>query len=327
MNPTISTLPLTTGAIDADMTLTLRREIFGNGGQVTQDIADALFRRNDEAGSACPEWNSLFVEALTDFFVHQTVPQGYLDEAKATWLLEAVQRDRLIKVESELELLIHIVETADACPTFFYAAVLKLCAARAVHGNSGQGVLDIDVTRLKRVIYAGAGEDGVAVSRAEAEALFDINDAVRARQNSPQWRDLFVHAVASSILLAATHQSPTAAEALRREEWLSKPTHLDFAGAFSGGALATLRRALAPGPEAERRARLLSDDAAQIEAHDLTKEEWRWLTDRIGRDGVTDPNEQALIDFVRADAAAPPTLTGLTKTDAGAPHFGRRSAS
>eukprot|EP01037_Dinobryon_pediforme_P018064 gene18064-18301_t len=309
------------------MSLTLRREIFGGGGVVTQDMADDLFQRNDAAASACPEWNALFVEALTDFLVRQQSPQGYVDEANAAWLLQAVGRDRLIKVDSELELLIHIVETADACPTSFCAAALKLCAAHAIHGKSGQGVTDQDVARLKRVIYAGAGENGLAVSQAEAEALFDINDAVRGRENDPMWRDLFVHAVASSILLAATHHSPSAADALRQERWLSQPSHLDFAGAFSGGVLATLQRALGPDSEADRRERLLSDDAAQIEAHQLTPEEWRWLTDRIGRDGVTDPNEQALIDFVKADAAAPPTLTGLARDNAVAPAFGRRKAS
>ena len=319
--------PLTTDTIDAVMTLALRREIYGGGGQVTPEIADDLFRRNDAAASACPEWNVLFVEALTDAFVHQPSPQGYVDEAKADWLLQAVQRDRLIKVDTELELLIHIVETADACPTPFCATVLKLCAAHAIHGKSGRGVTDQDVARLKRVIYAGAGENGLAVSQAEAEALFDINDAVRGRDNSPQWRDLFVHAVASSILLAATHHSPSAADALRQEQWLSAPTHLDFARAFSGGVLATLQRAMDPDPSAERRARLLSDDAAQAEAHQLTPDEWRWLTDRIGRDGVTDPNEQALIDFVKADAAEPPTLTGLDRNGAAAPTFGRRKAS
>ena len=324
-----STLPPTAAPIDAAMTLTLRREIFGGGGLVTQDIADDLFRRNDAAASACPEWNALFVEALTDFLVRQQSPHGYVDEANAAWLLQAVGRDRLIKVESELELLIHIVETADACPTSFCASVLRHCAAHAIHGRSGpqMGVSDADVARLKRVIYAGAGENGLAVSQAEAEALFDINDAVRGRENDPMWRDLFVHAVASSILLAATHHSPSAADALRQERWLSQPSHLDFAGAFSGGVLATLQRALGPDSEAERRERLLSDDDAQLEAHQLTPDEWRWLTDRIGRDGVTDPNEQALIDFVKADAAAPPTLTGLVRDNAAAPAFGRRKAS
>ena len=327
MSATPSTLPAASDVIDAATTLTLRREIFGGGGEVTQAMADDLFRRNDAAVSACPEWNVLFVEALTDLFVRQPSPQGYVDEAKADWLLQAVQRDRLIKVDTELELLIHIVETAEACPTSFCATVLKLCAAHAIHGKSGRGVTDVDVARLKRVIYAGAGENGVAVSQAEAEALFDINDAVRGRENCPEWRDLFVHAVASSILLAATYHSPSAAEALRQAQWLSAPTHLDFARAFSGGVLATLQRAMDPDPSAERRARLLSDDAAQIEAHDLTADEWRWLTDRIGRDSVTDPNEQALIDFVTADAAAPPTLTGLSLDNTAAPAFGRRKAS
>jgi hypothetical protein len=327
MSATSSTLLQTTDHIDATTCLAIRREIFGAGDKVTQVVADALVRRNDAATSACPDWRALYVEALTDFVVRQQSPQGYVDEAQAAWLLQSVGKDRQIKVDSELELLIHVVETAEACPTSFYAAVLRLCVSHAVHGQTGPGVSDVDIARLKRVIYAGAGESGIAVSRAEAEALFDINDAVRGRTSCPAWRDLYVHAVASSILLAATHHNADAAEALKREQWLSQPAHLDFAAAFSGGVFATLQRALGPGAAEERRARLLSDDAAQIAAHQLDPDEWRWLTDRIGRDDDTDPNEQALIDFVLADSKTPPIVTGLAAKDDVIPHFGRRQAS
>ena len=102
---------------------------------------------------------------------------------------------------------------------------------------------------------------------------------------------------------------------------------LEGAAAFSGGVFATLQRALGPGAAEERRARLLSDDAAQIAAHQLEPDEWRWLTDRIGRDDDTDPNEQALIDFVLADSKTPPIVTGLAAQDDVIPHFGRRQAS
>ncbi|MFI5300899.1 MAG: hypothetical protein ACHREM_22685, partial [Polyangiales bacterium] len=42
-----------------------------------------------DAGAVSPEWTVLFIEALTDFTVHQQAPNGYVDETKANWLMGA----------------------------------------------------------------------------------------------------------------------------------------------------------------------------------------------------------------------------------------------
>ncbi len=51
----------------------LRRETFGDG-SVTREEAEALFRIEDSSAEKCAGWSEFFVEALTDYFVHQEQP-------------------------------------------------------------------------------------------------------------------------------------------------------------------------------------------------------------------------------------------------------------
>ncbi|MCO6455821.1 MAG: hypothetical protein J5I93_11040 [Pirellulaceae bacterium] len=58
------------------------------------------------------------------------------------------------------------------------------------------GVVDAnEVTRIRQRIYA----DG-RIDRAEADFLFDINDAVSGRANHDTWQALFIEAVLSHLL-------------------------------------------------------------------------------------------------------------------------------
>ena len=52
-----------------------------------------------------------------------------------------------------------------------------------------------EVKKLRERLYT----DGV-IDRAEAEFLFQINDAVSGKNNDPAWKDLFVEAIASHVL-------------------------------------------------------------------------------------------------------------------------------
>ncbi len=55
-----------TGQIGADDVMELRRRIYANG-VVSSAEADNPLWLNDACANACPQWNALFVEALTDF--------------------------------------------------------------------------------------------------------------------------------------------------------------------------------------------------------------------------------------------------------------------
>ena len=44
----------------------------------------------------CEEWAAFFVEAVTDYIVHQEKPSGYISAENADWLIRAVSRDGMV---------------------------------------------------------------------------------------------------------------------------------------------------------------------------------------------------------------------------------------
>ncbi|MEM8626621.1 MAG: hypothetical protein AAGF32_01665, partial [Pseudomonadota bacterium] len=151
------------------------------------------------------------------------------------------------------------------------------------------------------------GDGHHAVSRQEAEALFAINDATDEKRNDPAWSDLFVKAIANHIMFVSGYAPPSREDALQRDRWLeSRP-----------GVTGFLSRMLTSGPQtvwssyaaqsSEQRAmtRLEEQRRAMLLGEEITTQEANWLSERLVRDGKLSANEQALLDFLRAEK---PTL-------------------
>jgi hypothetical protein len=159
---------------------------------------------------------------------------------------------------------------------------------------------------VRRILYAFGGEGSVAITRAEAEILFDINDATAEADNDPAWSDLFVKAVANSLMAASGYQVPSRGEALRREAWLDAPTGgvADVFSRMAAGGLRGILQAYRQPDNAEQgwAARNAAMQAQSAAAEPVTAEEAEWLARRIGRDGVLGPNEKALLRFIRDEA-------------------------
>ena len=68
-----------------------------------------------------------------------------------------------------------------------------------------------DTALVRRILIAGGAE---AVTRAEADALFDIHEAAFERADDGAFDDLFAKAVAHHVLAAAGHRVPARAVAL-----------------------------------------------------------------------------------------------------------------
>jgi hypothetical protein len=329
-------------ALDADDALALRRIIYGASDTVQQDQVDALFQLNAHAGSISPEWRELFVEVLVDFVVRQQEPAGYVGEARADWLIEAVKRHGRIR-EDEIEMLIRVLETADKTPARLSAFVLGAVRALALWRTKRSGRLDrADIERLRRVLFAKGGDANIAVTRAEAETLFDINDALDGVHFDPAWTSLFVHAVANAVLFQ-TPWAPDAEAELKRQAWirdttihplqrdleaLRHPAAFEQAVAEELHDLAHLDFRDHTGEQMNREI-----DALEARAEVVTFDEAHWLLDRIGRNGAFDANEQALIAFIRANAREiDPTLQDLLSAldarpaDADRATFGLKSA-
>jgi hypothetical protein len=172
--------------ITAEDVLALRRMVFGEA-QVTPAEIEALVQLDAAVDEIAPEWSAMFAEAIADYLVRQQHPCGYVDEAGADWLMTAFTRDGRMRVSTELEALIKVLETAESAPPRLAAFALERVREAVVHDGR---VTAREVERVRRVLYAFAGQGVAGVTREEAEALFDINDAVRGRDNDPAWTEL-----------------------------------------------------------------------------------------------------------------------------------------
>jgi hypothetical protein len=293
---------LASGRITAEDARAIRQVIYPDG-VVGVIEAEWLFELN----AACPDqdraWADLFVEALTDQIVWQIDPPGYVRDKDAAWLIARVDRDGVVASGSEMELLLNILEKSRECPGSLTTYVLRQVQKAVLTGQgplrSGQrlvpGVVDAaDVEILRRALYAAGGDRSLAITRAEAEILFDISDATARADNDPAWADLFVKAIANHIMFASGHQVPSREEALRRSHWVDD-TRPDVGGFFTRmvkglSGLGSLYR------EAEMAVGVDTSNEA------VSAEEAGWLVQRLTRDGQVTAHEQALLAFLKHES-------------------------
>lgn len=327
--PTVNAI-LSRGVITPEDVSRLRAVVYGNA-IVNPEEAEWAFALEEGCRETCPEWTAFFVEAIVDFVVHQADPQGYVSQAMADWLTGAVSRDGVVNTAGELEVLIKVLEASISAPASLSAFCLAQVAAAvvdgrgpAVSGDLTPGVIGaVEVEMIRRVLFAFGGNESHAISRAEAEVIFDLNDRTQEAANDPAWSDLFVKAVANFLMAARGYQVPTREEALRREAWLDEPSGgvVGLFGDMMSGLLTHGLRGIwsqfrepAETLQAERNRM----HEAQIRAAEVVSvDEVRWLADRIGRDGTIHLNERALLRFLREESPdIHPSLQTLLDTAA-----------
>jgi len=297
------------GEVTSADILALRQAIFGDV-VVTREEAEVLFRIDEGTERRVAEWRMLFLEALTDWLIRQQEPQGYITDAQADWLIARIEADKRARDGTEIELVVRVLEQAETAPAALAAFGLTL-VSRSVVENDGV-ISATEVQRMRRLMFAPSGPGRLAISREEAEVLFDLNDATRGAANDPSWTDFFMRAVANAVTAAAGWAPPGREEALRRERWLADPDAgimsgiVEELGEFNARNIgwhtpALLIRGLMEPDAAEAlfREREQGRAHAMATAAPVNAEEARWLVDRIGRDGDFDANERALIGFLK----------------------------
>jgi hypothetical protein len=314
---------LARGRISADDVLKLRHRVFWKG-SVTREDAEMVFALNERLGErADASWADFFVEAVVDYLVFQTEPKGYMSDENGQWLIERISRDGRVETATELALLVKTLERAKASPaplTMFALDQVKWGVLKG-EGQVGRGrtlepgvVGEAEVELLRRILYAAGGDGNVAITQAEAELLFDINDATSEAENCPAWSDLFVKAIANFLMAYSGYQVPSRAEALRREAWLDSPSPGvgGFMSQMLAGGLAAVWDAYKQSDAADAAARSAQRERGVAEAARLTEIEARWVAERIGRDGLIHENELALLNFLKGKhASLPPKLQAL----------------
>jgi hypothetical protein len=276
-------------------------EIYSDG-IVSRGEAETLFRLNETLSATNPEWGSRFREALTDFLITREAPEGWVTDEEADWLLEQVHNDGEHPCLEEIDLLIAVLRKADGVPETLAHYTLDAVMHRIIEAGKATQAM---VERAQFALFAGAGDGGLWVSQHEASALFATNDAIAHADNDPSWNDLFARAVGNHLMARAHPEPKSIEDAFAREAWL-KDTSVNPGGLFarmgasffSGDWFASVTY---DGRKAEQ-ARMVAAEAAKREAEKITDDETGWVLASIKSDGKISPAEQALIDFLRAEA-------------------------
>lgn len=294
------------GAIRDSDVLKLRRLVYGKQGIAAADI-QALFRLNDRVHVQDPAWPVFFIEAATDYMINELPPQGYVTAENAKWLIDLIDHDGRVDSSTELELLVNVLDEARWVPECLARYALDQVKLAVLHGEgplrAGKSLLPGQITSdevalLRRILYAFGNDGNAAVTRAEAEVLFDIEDITADGQQAPEWQELFVKAIATVIMAASGYKVPPREEALRQEQWLASRGELSL-GSFFGRMFSSYEEQTA---EERALARLERQRIEIITNAEITESEAGWLADRIGRDGRVTANERMLLQFLKRES-------------------------
>lgn len=286
------------GAISSEEILALRRDGWSDGTMDAEE-ADAIFTLNDHIAEASPEWTDFFAEALGEFVINGSAPKGYVDPAKAAWLIDRLDRDGRLESMAELQLLVRVLEKATSVPdslkTYALAQIEQAVLTGEGPTRDGGGLQKGAVTAteaalLRRMIFAQAGDRPAGVSQAEAELLFRLKDAALSGQNAPEWKRLFVQGV-GNFLEGYTSYEPLSAERTAELEAFMADTRHGvgrFLGRIASGGFQTAFDSTGS----------IDRDAAVEAAETITSDENAWLQAHLDADGGIDEYEQALLDFL-----------------------------
>ena len=300
--------------ITADDVLFLRRNVYQDGMSSRGEVEN-LFALDGACQEKSPEWAQFLIEATCDYIVHQEKPEGYLSEDNSAWLCRLIVRDGRIDRATELELMVRVLEKAKSAPASFADFVLAQTqsaisdprgALAAQDGNGMARITGQAAALVRRVLYAMGGHSNVAITKAEAEMMFNLNDRTSASGNDPAWNQLFVQAIANFMMAASGYQVQSREKALAQEAFLNAPAASGFGGFLSrmiSGSLSD-RKGWNEGNSIEDRfaERNTAFEASVSDAERVTQAEASWLATRINGDGHMGANERALVDFLKAES-------------------------
>jgi hypothetical protein len=292
--------------LTSEDTLAMRRVAWPDG-VIEPAEADAIFDLNTSVKSKSREWVDFFVEAMNTYLVEQQSPRGYVDDAKAGWLMARIDGDGRVDSLGELELLVKVLESATNAPEMLKAYALRQIETIVLIGSGPTrdgGSLEAgsinatEVKLLRRLLYAQAGDGPALVSRAEADMLFRIKDATLAAANAPEWRTLFVQAVGNHLMAHSDYQPLSRERATELDSFMNDTRSGvgGFLGRLAGSNINDGFRSVfgkKPRPD--------DHDAAVAADRAVVADEQAWLTARIDADQRLDPLEKALFAFVAAE--------------------------
>lgn len=314
-----------TGIVTADDILAVRRAVFADG-IVSRAEAEAIFAIERARTVHSDAWSELFVEALSDYALNQEMPVGYLANETAAWIVAQIGKRKTPSTDADLEFVTNVIEKAREVPPSFSAFALRMAKTEVIYGDGPDArgrmhahgrVTDADVITLKRILWGAGCEGHLAISREEAEALVAIADATTGADNVPEFEDLFARAIGNYLIGATGRSVPTRADALHAQTRGEYQASLQGAlGAFhkmlrptgtdlrEGLHMRSLTEETLRASEAEHSSRNEARATAMAVAEVMTPDKAGWLLDHVGRNGVMNGPEKALVRFIAREASA-----------------------
>lgn len=197
--------------IDAADVIALLREVYADG-IGTREEADELIAFDHTLGDSPTGWSEFFAATVADHVVQRSDPAGIIDDDNATWLIGAISHGRRIATSGGFGAVMRALELARETSPLLAAYAIGQVRFAIIAGTGPaigarkhfSRVVDArDVVLLGRILELSGGAPARPVSRLEAEALFDLHDAVAGASNDPAFADLFFRAIASHLLACA----------------------------------------------------------------------------------------------------------------------------
>jgi hypothetical protein len=178
---------------------------------ISRAEAEALLALDRMQKNSATSWRDFIADAIADHLL-SAEPAGIITREKADWLIAALAPAGEIETVTAIETLLRAMEAAREVPSSLAVFAIGQAQAAIIKGEGPaiglrahfSRVIDgEDTALLYRILVAAGGADGVAVTREEAEALFDLHDATARSTNDPAFDSLFYRAIAHHALHAS----------------------------------------------------------------------------------------------------------------------------
>jgi hypothetical protein len=295
-----------------DSDVTRLKRAFAEDPHIHDNEAETLLRLNRSCPVQAPSWSGFLIDAIADYILNQSGPEGYITVEKSRWLVARLSRDGWVANGAEFDLLVAILGRARWFPLSLATFALEQIAGAVVHGfgplRRGQSPLqgpgavpgsirDTEIALIRVILNAFGGDSALPLTRPEAEVLMGINRIVAQRSAPPAWVDLFAKAMANVLLAEHGYAVPPRAVALRPGVVAAEgcPTLEEQVAT----ALGRLRHDYhSQSSEEWALARLERQRIEIVTGEEITAEEPGWLTDRLLSSLRPTPLETAVMAYL-----------------------------